>query len=276
MRSTLLLVALSLSLLAAPARAVDHEIPDLAPLFEINEDTVDNYCYNNGALIKGPVKAVAIDFQGLSYQALKKDADPIDTALAEKNILVVQPWLGPWNWSNFFAIRSTDRIVEAAMAKYGVAKNAPVVIYGRSMGGVSIYNYAIYGKFPVKGIAGNCPVTDLHMHATERPDLPRSFYRAFGGYDCGVPMAVYLHCPMCQIDRLPDVPYQVISSDADASVSKTLHALPFVEALKEKNYKVEYIDVPGMEHVQFDKPGEYGSYPDVLKKYIDFIIACAG
>lgn len=52
--------------------------------------------------------------------------------------------------------------------------------------------------------------------------------------------------------------------------------MPFVEALKEKNYKVEYIDVPGMEHVQFDKPGDYDSYPDVLKKYIDFIIACAG
>ncbi|MDR1520556.1 MAG: hypothetical protein LBU23_10535, partial [Planctomycetota bacterium] len=174
---------------------------DLERVFSIDRDTVENYSYNNKALISGEVKAVAIDFQGLNYGALKVEANPIDEALAAKSVLVIQPWPGPWHWSNFQAIHETDLIIAATLEKYGIDASVPIVVYGRSMGGVSAYNYAVYGKFSVAGIAGNCPVTDLAYHATERPDVARGIYRAFAHYDSGVALAVAWHNPAALLDR---------------------------------------------------------------------------
>lgn len=264
-------LAVSIGLLALALSAPSAFSGDLTPVFAIDKDTVANYSYTNKDLIAGPVKAVAIDMQGLSYQDLKVEPNPLDKALAEKSVLVVQPWLGPWNWSNFQAIRETDRIVAATLEKYGIGKDVPIVLYGRSMGGLSAYNYAMYGKFPVAGIAGNCPVTDFHFHATERPDVARGIYRAFTHYDTGIVLAVTIHCPMCQLARLPDVPYLVISSDADKSVNKAAHADKFVAALREKKFNVKYIEVSGMTHCQFDAPGQFESFPDVLGQYAGFI-----
>ncbi|MDR1535378.1 MAG: hypothetical protein LBU64_09825 [Planctomycetota bacterium] len=250
--------------------------PDnLERVFRIDRNTVENYSYNNKSLISGQVKAVAIDFQGLNYGALKTEPNPMDEALAAKSVLVIQPWPGPWHWSNFQAIRQTDLIIAATREKYGIGGDVPVVVYGRSMGGVSAYNYAVYGEFPVAGVAGNCPVTDLAHHATERPDVARGIYRAFAHYDSGVALAVAWHNPAALVDKLPKVPYFVISTDTDESVDKEAHADRFVAALRAKNHSVEYLVVPGMTHVEFDIPGRFDKYPDVLKRYIDFIAGFA-
>lgn len=247
----------------------------LDPVFTIDPGTVANYSYTNRDLIAGDVKTVAIDFQGLSYQDLKKEANPLDQALAEAGILVIQPWLGPWNWSNFQSIRETDAIVAANLERFGVGGDVPIVAYGRSMGGLSAYNYALYGRFPLAGIAGNCPVTDFHYYATERPDVARGIYRAFAHYDTGTSMAVDIHCPICNLDALPDVPYFVVSSDADKAVNKAAHADKFVAALKKAGRNVTYREVEGMEHCQFDAPGQFESFPDILAQYANFIAGFA-
>jgi pimeloyl-ACP methyl ester carboxylesterase len=257
-----------------PVSVVLAQTVDLTAVFTIDKNTVQNYSYNNKNLISGAVKAVAVDFQGLSYQDLKVEANPMDTELARRGVLVIQPWLGPWNWSNFETIHTTDKIIAATLDKYNISSSIPLVIYGRSMGGVSAYNYIIYGKYRASGVAGNCPVTDLRYHSTERPDTARGIYRAFAHYPSGVSLAVEIHSPIHQINRMPNIPYFVVSSEADVQVNKGAHADKFVAALKSKNYTVTYVIVPGMTHCQFDG-GKMDSHPDVLSQYIEFIASFA-
>jgi dipeptidyl aminopeptidase/acylaminoacyl peptidase len=69
---------------------------------------------------------------------------------------------------------------------------------------------------------------------------------------------------------MPNIPYFVVSSEADVQVNKRAHVDKFVAALKSKDYNVTYVIVPGMTHCQFDS-GRTDSHPDILKQYIDFI-----
>jgi pimeloyl-ACP methyl ester carboxylesterase len=248
---------------------------DLAPVFRIDKTTVSNYSYNNRDLFAGDIKALAVDLQGLSYGDLKVDPNPIDRALAEKSVLVIQPWLGPWNWANYQAIYQIDQIIAATLDKYGVKQGVPIVLYGRSMGGLIAYNYAVYGKYPVAGIAANGPVTDLRFFSIEREDNAKTIYRAYAHYDSGIDKAVDQHSPIKLAAKLPNVPYLIISSAEDDRVSKAAHADKFVDTLKLRGFNIQYLDVPGMAHVEFDSPGKFDAYPQVLERYIGFIAGFA-
>ncbi len=243
---------------------------ELERVFTIDENTLGTYAWVNEAQCVMPVKAVALDVQGLNAgHGYKTSPELQDTMLGEKGVLVVRPYSGPWNWMSYETIDTIDKVLDAVYGKYGLSEDIPLVLFGRSMGGMGVLNYARYGKHDVAGVALNCPVTNLAYHCTERPDCAATIYRAYNYYDCGVAEAVKQHDPMNFVDNLPDVPYFFVAGDADESVSKKVHSDVYVPLMKNKGYTVDYLEVSGMIHV------DLLNHPEALQAYADFITSFA-
>lgn len=243
---------------------------ELEDVFTISADTLETYAWVNEDQCTMPVKEVAVDIQGLSTGGQYK-TDPVlqDTTLGEKGVLVVQPYNGPWNWMSFETIDTIDKVLDAVWEKYNLSEDTPLVLFGRSMGGMGVLNYARYGEHEVSGVALNCPVTNLSYHVTERPDCASTIYRAYNYYEEGPAAGVEEHDPMNFIDELPDVPYFFVAGEADIKVNKSVHSDVYVPLMKEKGYDVQYLEVPGMEHV------DLVNHPEALQMYADFITSFA-
>lgn len=241
-------------------------VDPLEQVLTIGADTLKTYAWVNDAQVVGEIKEVAVDIQGLNNgHAYKTEPEYYDISLGEKGVLVVRPYSGPWNWMSFDTIAEIDDILDAVYDKYALSADTPLVVFGRSMGGIGVLNYARYGRHAVTAVAANSPVTDLAYHATERPDCAATMYRAYSYYDCSVAQAISIHNPMNFIDELPDVPYFIAHGDADAAVNKQAHSDRFVPAARELGYDVTYVEVPGMAHV------DLLGHPEALDAYLEFI-----
>ena len=243
---------------------------ELKAAFTISADTLSAYAGVNEAQCTMPIREVAVDIQGLNAgHTYKTEPELQDKQLGAQGVLVVRPYSGPWNWMSYETIETIDQVLDAVYDKYDLPADTPLVLFGRSMGGVGALNYAHYGKHPVSAVAVNCPVTNLSYHCTERPDCAATIYRAYNYYDCSVEEAVAQHDPMQFIDELPKVPYFFVAGDADVSVNKGVHSDVYVPLMREKGYDVTYLEVPGMAHVDLLK------HPEALKQYSDFIASFA-
>ena len=242
----------------------------LEKVFTISPETLKTYAWVNEGQIEGAIKEVAIDIQGLNNgHAYKTAPEALDIALGKSGVLVVRPYSGPWNWMSFDTIAEIDDILDAVYEKYGLAADIPLVAFGRSMGGIGVFNYARYGAHKLTAVAANSPVCDLAYHATERPDCAATMYRAYSYYDCPVYEAIHLHNPMEFMDELPDIPYFIVHGDADAAVNKGHHSDTFVPAARELGYDITYVEVPGMAHV------DLAGHPEAGQAYLDFIASFA-
>lgn len=255
---------------AEKAGGVKIEKDPLEAVFTINAGTLKTYAWTNDEQVSGGVKVVALDVQGLNNgHAYKTVPESHDIDLGGRGVLVVRPYSGPWNWMGFESIKEIDLVLDAVWDKFKLSAETPLVLFGRSMGGIGVLNYARYGRHAPAAVACNSPVTDLAYHATERPDCAATMYRAYSYYDCPLPAAIALHNPMRFMKELPDVPYLVIHGGADVAVSKKAHSDIFVPAMRELGYNVAYVEVPDMIHV------DLLGHPEALKAYLDFI-ASAG
>lgn len=250
---------------------VEVSADPLEAVFSINADTLKTYAWVNDGQLAGDILAVAVDIQGLNNgHAYKTEPETYNTYLGEHGVLVVRPYSGPWNWMSFDTIYEIDAILDAVYSRYDLVKDEiPLVLFGRSMGGIGVFNYAKYGKYTPVAVAANCPVTDLAYHATERPDCAATMYRAYSYYDCSVAQAIAVHNPMNWVGTLPDVPYFIVAGDADVSVNKEHHSDVFVPMMREAGYDVTYVEVPGMTHC--DLAGNM----DAWQLYADFITGFA-
>ncbi|MDR3231229.1 MAG: prolyl oligopeptidase family serine peptidase, partial [Synergistaceae bacterium] len=168
-------------------------------------------------------------------------------------------------------VEEIDEIIAATLGKYGLPDSIPLVVFGRSMGGVGATNFIRFSRYKdrVKGCAMNSPVTDLEYHSTERPDCAATIYRAYSYYDIPIELAVEIHSPVNFIDEMPDIPYLIVHGDADKAVNKGAHSDKYVPAMRAKGYNVTYVEVAGMEHV------DLAGNPEARKLYLDFIASFA-
>lgn len=243
---------------------------ELEKVLDINQNTLPTYAWTNIQQVKGDIKEIALDIQGLNAgHNYRTEPVDYDISLGAKGILVVRPYSGPWNWMNFATIRSIDKVLDAVYAKYALAKSTPIVIFGRSMGGVGVLDYLRYGKFKPVAAAMNCPVTNLAYHTTERPDCASTIYRAYGAEAYAskdsVADEVVKHDPMKFVDQLPKIPYLFIAGESDTAVHKNVHSDVYVPLMKSKGYDVTYVEVPQMTHV------DLAHHPDAKTTYLDFI-----
>ena len=214
----------------------------------ITPENLRSFAYCNDAVCARPYRGVALDFIGLGGQAMHAEEVPLGRRLAEKGILYVIPYLNPWNWMSRFAARETDEILDALFARCGVPGGLPVASTGGSMGGLAALAYMHHARHTPVACIVNCPVCDLPYHYTERPDLPRTLYSAFGDAPAEtLQKAMEDSSPLHLVSVLPKAQYVVFHCEADRMVSKRRHSDRFVAALRAYQ-PVEYHAVPDRDH----------------------------
>jgi len=232
----------------------------------MNKEKMHDVAWIGDQFVAGPIKGVIITFHGLGDPGLKTVPSYEENEWAAAGGLVVMPYSGPWSWMNRGARAFVDELIDAVYKHYNLSPAIPLIIRGGSMGGFCALLYTRYSKHPVKACQALYPVCDLKHHFSERPDLPRTIYHAFYGYEGDLDTLFREHSPVDQAQSLPRIPYQILHGDADQAVNKAAHSDRMVAAMKTHGLNVEYIEVPGMGH-------HAPLYFDVYRKTIDFVKA---
>lgn len=200
----------------------------------ITKESYLHYCATNEHLIKGEVRAVAVEFPGLDGNSClsgRYTFDRLENAfaseLAECGILLSYVFAGPWSWMNDAAVKMTDGVIGALFDKY---VSLPLLLSGGSMGGHGALVYAAYGKYRPSRVAVSCPVCDLTALYPHERFWPSTVYHAFGGEE-DYSKALYEHSPLYITNKLPDVPYFIISCEKDAVIAPETHFEPLIKKL---------------------------------------------
>jgi dipeptidyl aminopeptidase/acylaminoacyl peptidase len=217
-------------------------------------------------LVKGQVRGIVFVFQGLNSTSMRKDANAEEKQWAAAGYLVVQPYYGPWCWMNRQAREMVDFLTDAVFEQFNLNDDAPIVITGNSMGGFGAILYSLYAKRPVTAVVAICPVCDLKFHYTEREDIPRTIHCAYWGYEETFDERLRAHNPMEHVEQMPDIPYFIIHTSGDTSVSKAHHSDLFVQRMRETGHTIIYKEIEGGQHC--------GPIPeDIQKEKLDFILS---
>ena len=229
----------------------------------ITYDTLRRFAYSNDKLIKGKIRGIVVEFRGLNNTTIN-DKDPGDSLeYAEQGIIHVIPYNNPWCWMNARAVRYTDEIIEVLCDHYDLGTDVKIVSTGNSMGGLCCLTYCAYARITPAACVANCPVCDLPYHFTERPDLPRTLYSAFGEYDCDLESAMRSCSPLHLADEMPNIPYTVFHCTEDNAVNLESHSARFVKAM-EKEHNITLHTVPDRGHCDLSPEAALAYYRATL------------
>lgn len=214
----------------------------------INIDNLSGFAYCNHKICNKPIKGIAISFFGLGGCTMFAEETEDGKKYAEKGILLLVPYQNPWAWMNRQTVDYTDELVDVLFDAYNLPEDTPIVSTGGSMGGLSALVYTHYAKRTPVACVANCPVCDLPYHYTERVDLPRTLYSAFGGYEGTMEQALRSASPLHLVDIMPKATaYYVFHCEEDKAVNKAMHSDRFVKELQ-KEHSVKYYAVPERGH----------------------------
>ena len=207
-------------------------------------------------LMDGPVRGVALNFHGLGCTS-KTGFWQEERDWAALGWLVVHPFYGPWSWMNRNARGLVDDIADAVYAHYGLSNALPLASLGGSMGGLAALIYSRYARRRIDRCYAQYPVCDLRSHYGEREDVPRTIHNAALGYEGGIDEFMSETSPLEQAGNLPDIPYLVLTGDADTLVAKERHSDAFAARMLGLGRNLEYVVVPGYGHGDGEVAPEY-------------------
>ncbi len=212
---------------------------------QITFETLSYYAATNAEIVTTPVRGIVLTFHGLGFAQMFSEHDDYAVTLAERGILRVIPYYNPWCWMNRQTVDFVDEIIDVLAEKFGLSDDIPIISTGGSMGGLCSLAYAAYAKRTPAAVVSNCPVCDLPFHFTERPDLPRTLYSAFGTFDGTMDEALRSASPLhlAQDGKMPDIPYYVFHCTDDRAVNKEKHSDLFVAAMEKAGRTVTYTAV---------------------------------
>ena len=87
---------------------------------------IKDTCWTNEPFLNGPVRAVTVSFHGLNGGYRNENATEFEIALAERGILVVAPYYGPWSWMNRQARAFVDRLIAAVYRDLELGESLPL------------------------------------------------------------------------------------------------------------------------------------------------------
>ncbi len=232
----------------------------------ITYETLRSYAYSNDRLIRGDINGIVLNFYGLGDMSMH-DNDPGDALdFAEKGIIYVMPYYNPWAWMNKQTVEYVDEIIAVLCDKYNLDSSVKIVSTGGSMGGLSALVYCRYAKITPCACVANCPVCDLPYHFTERRDLPRTLYSAFGGYSGTIQQALRSCSPLHLVDEMPDIRYTVFHCTGDKMVDYQMHGKRFADEMK-KGHKMDFVTVPLRGHCDLSPEAWLAYRHAVLKAF---------
>ena len=232
----------------------------------ITYETLRNFAYSNDHLIKGNIKGIVLNFYGLGGMTIH-NTDPGDALdFAEKGIIYLIPYYNPWSWMNRQAVKYTDEIIAVILDNYNLDSSIKIVSTGGSMGGLSALVYCAYANITPCACIANCPVCDLPFHFTERPDLPRTLYSAFGEYEEDLQSALESCSPLHLVDKMPNISYNIFHCDGDKAVNIEKHSIRFVEAMKGK-HQISLYTIPLRGHCDLSPIARVDYINAILKAF---------
>lgn len=205
------------------------------------------FSYSNDHLCHQPIRGVMIDFIGLGDTRMISDDRERMHRFADLGIIFLHPYVNPWAWMNQQTAAFADELVDVLCKHYHLPDGVPIVSSGGSMGGLQALVYMVYARRTPVACVANCPVCDLPYHYTERPDLPRTLYSAFGSYDMPLADALASASPVHLADKLPDSRYFLFHCEEDAAVNQQKHSDVLAARLAGRRQLV-YHSVPGRDH----------------------------
>lgn len=230
----------------------------------ITYDNLRSFAYSNDKICAGPICGIAVSFFGLGGATMFSEDTNEGKLFAEHNILYIIPYANPWAWMNCQTAAYTDEIIDVLIRQYHLPDDIPIVSTGGSMGGQSALVYMVYASRTPVACVANCPVCDLPFHFTERPDLPRTLYSAFGTYEGTLSEALESASPYHLTEKMPDAAYYIFHCEADGAVNKQKHSDRFVEKMK-ADHRITYYAVPDRGHCDLT--------PEMRQKYNEAIIS---
>jgi len=236
----------------------------------ICKQNLTDFCITNKELLTGAIRGFTVEFPGFdgnsclsgNFTFARLD-NCFARALAEKDILLVYVFTGPWNWMRDASVKTVDDIIDAVRDKYALPANMLPVLTGGSMGGLGALSYARYGKHPAAACAVSCPVCDLFEAAKFSHFFAASVYFAVAHYSGSYEQAVKSLSPLYFARQLPDIPYFVLWCSGDDVIPADKNAIPMMAALKEVGYRMQTLCIPDAGHCVHT--------PEALQQMIDFI-----
>lgn len=230
----------------------------------ITIENMRSFAYCNNQICKKPIIGIVLSFFGLGGAAMYNEETEEGYKFAEKGILYLVPYQNPWAWMNRQTVDYTDELIDVLFKEYDLPESLPIVSTGGSMGGLSALVYTAYANRTPVACVANCPVCDLPYHFTERPDLPRTLYSAFGTYEGTIEEALRSASPLHLIDNMPTKSnYYIFHCEEDKAVDKQKHSDRFAEKMQE-NHSISYYAVPERGHCDLTE--------EMREKYFECIL----
>ena len=105
------------------------------------------------------------------------------------------------------------------------------------------------------------------LNFTERPDLPRTLYSAFGEYEGTMNEALQTCSPIHLAEQMPDIPYTIFHCEADKAVNLEKHSVRFVKKMKE-SHRIVLKTVPFRGHCDLS-PEMTVEFFHTIRSYFD-------
>ena len=217
----------------------------------------ERFCYTNGELLHGDIRGVALCFTGLGHIANPSEDMTEAPAAAERNILYITPCYNPWSWMNRETVGFVDMLVEIAMEKWDIPKDAPVGVYGRSMGGYSVFHYAMQSRHNVVAGALNCPACNMEyeVYVCGIEAITRAYYTSAMGHCDDFAAYVRDNSPLNLVGRLKRIPYRFAVGMQDPLLAPSQHSLKLAPLLRDAGYAVEVVEYPRAGHCNIGADG---------------------
>lgn len=206
-------------------------------------------CLSNADLIKGEIKGIALYFTGLGHTSQPGNDMVAAPVCTENGILYILPFYNPWSWMNKKTVDYVDAIVDAAMELYGIPQNAPVGIYGGSMGGHNTFHYAVKSKHNIVAAALLCPCCNVEYEmAYSTNTIFRSYFEA--ALEDTDDFTSYIHdnSPVNMVEKLPKIPYLFAVGLKDLVLVPSQHSDLMIEKMAAAGHTVERQDYPEVAH----------------------------
>ena len=217
----------------------------------------DKFCFTNAEILHGEIRGIILYFNGLGH-IVNPGLDMIDApAAAERNILYITPCYNPWSWMNCETVGFVDMLVEIAMEKWDIPKDAPVGVYGRSMGGYSAFHYAMQSRHNVVACALNCPACNMEyeVYVGGIHTAIRAYYTSAMGHCSDFAAYVRENSPLNLVGRLKRIPYRFAVGMQDSLLAPSQHSMKLAPLLRDAGYTVEVVEYPRAGHCNIGADG---------------------
>ncbi len=213
------------------------------------KERFNKLCLSNIDLIKGEIKGIALYFTGLGHATQPANDMVAAPVCAENGILYILPFYNPWCWMNKKTVEYVDTLVETAMELFGIPKDAPVGIYGGSMGGHNTFHYAIKSKHRIVAADVLCPCCNMEYEmAYSTNTLFRSYFEAALEDTDDFEKYIHENSPVNMVEKLPKIPYRFVVGLKDLVLVPSQHSDLMIARMLESGHEVERIDFPEVAH----------------------------